>query len=184
MKSRRSRPERYAGQLLLAHPVLKDPNFRRAVILLSTHDADGAFGVVLNQPLGRELGELSPDFAASPLARVPLFRGGPVETDKLILAGWRQTGDAEIELHFGLEPERAAALLADTNATVRGFLGYSGWSGGQLEHEMKQQTWFIADPADYNLAADEGTALWRLVLGSLDPELKLLADEPDDPGRN
>ncbi len=184
MKSRRSRPERYAGQLLLAHPVLKDPNFRRAVILLSTHDADGAFGVVLNQPLGRELGELSPDFAASPLARVPLYRGGPVETDKLILAGWRQTGDAEIELHFGLEPERAAALLADTNATVRGFLGYSGWSGGQLEHEMKQQTWFIADPADYNLAADEGAGLWRLVLGSLDPELKLLADEPDDPGRN
>ncbi len=54
MKERRlpRKPPTYAGQLLLAHPVLRDPNFRRTVVLLSGHDAAGAMGVVLNRPLG------------------------------------------------------------------------------------------------------------------------------------
>lgn len=185
MKSRRSRSESLAGQLLLSHPVMKDANFARTVILLSAHDAEGALGVVLNRPLAQRLGGLSPDFSFGPLAEVPLYRGGPVETEKLILAGWRwRDGAAEFELQFGLDPERATALLADPRATVRGFLGYAGWGKGQLEHEMKHHTWFVAGPADYNLAAEEGPALWRMILGSLDPELKLLADEPDDPALN
>ncbi len=184
MKPRR-RAESLAGQLLLAHPALKDPNFARTVVLLSAHDADGALGVVLNRPLGRRLGELGGDFALGPLAQVPLHTGGPVEPEKMLLAGWRwRAATSEFELHFGLDPARAEELLAAGDATVRGFLGYSGWSGGQLENEMKQQTWFVAGPADYNLAAAEGPALWRLVLGSLDPQLKLLADEPEDPARN
>lgn len=184
MKPRR-RAESLAGQLLLAHPVLKDTNFRRAVVLLSEHDADGALGVVLNRPLGRNLGDLAADFALGPLAKVPLYTGGPVEPEKLLLAGWRWRAKThEFELHFGLEPDRAEELLASGEATVRAFLGYAGWSGGQLETEMKQQTWFVAGPADYNLASADGPALWRLVLGSLDPQLKLLADEPEDPARN
>jgi putative transcriptional regulator len=185
MKSRRPNTASLAGQLLLSHPAMKDPNFGRTVILLSAHDQDGALGVVLNRPLGRRIGELGPEFAASPLALVPLYRGGPVETEKLILAGWRwrqTTGD--FELHFGLDPERAEHLALDPAVTVRGFLGYAGWGQGQLENEMKQQTWFVAGPADYNLASAEGTGLWRLILGSLDPQLKLLADEPEDPSRN
>jgi len=185
MKSRGSSGRSLAGHLLLSHPVMKDPNFGRTVVLLSAHDADGALGVVINRPLGRALGELSPDFAVGALAKVPLYRGGPVETDKLILAGWRwrpDTGDFEVQ--FGLDPERAEQLALDPNATLRGFLGYAGWSKGQLEGEMRQQTWFVADPADFNLVSEDGPGLWRLVLGALDPELKLLADEPEDPSRN
>jgi putative transcriptional regulator len=184
MKSRRS-PASLAGQLLLSHPAMKDPNFGRTVVLLSAHDADGALGVVLNRPLGRRLGELGVDFALGPLSRVPLYQGGPVETEKLILAGWRwRETTSEFELQFGLDPDRAAQLALDPAATLRGFLGYAGWGKGQLEREMKQQTWFVAGPADYNLGSEEGPALWRLILGSLDPQLKLLADEPDDPARN
>lgn len=185
MRPRRSRSESLAGQLLLAHPVMKDPNFARAVILMSAHDANGALGVVLNRPLGRRLVDLSPDFSLGPLAQVPLYGGGPVEKEKLILAGWLWQGsDNGFELHFGLDPERAMALIEDPRATVRGFLGYSGWGKGQLDNELKQNTWFVAGPADYNLSAEEGPALWRMILGSLDPELKLLADEPDDPSKN
>ena len=76
-----------AGSLLLAHPALRDLNFRRSVILMSTHSADGAMGVVLNRPLGKRLGELNGEFALSPLAGVPLFGGGPVEPGQLLLAG-------------------------------------------------------------------------------------------------
>lgn len=184
MKARRS-TESLAGQLLLSHPAMKDPNFGRTVVLLSAHDADGALGVVINRPLGRRLGELSTDLALGPLSKVPLYRGGPVETEKLILAGWRWRAEShEFELQFGLDPDRAEMLALDPQATLRGFLGYSGWGKGQLEKEMRVQTWFLAGPADYNLSSEDGPGLWRMILGSLDPQLKLLAEEPDDPGLN
>jgi putative transcriptional regulator len=185
MTAPRPSPESLAGQLLLAHPGMKDPNFGRGVVLLSAHDADGAVGLVINRPLGKVLGELGPDFAVGPLAKVPLYRGGPVETDKLIFAGWRwREESAEFEIQFGLDPERAEALALDGGAVLRGFLGYSGWGKGQLEHEMKRATWFVAEPAGFNLSAADGSGLWRMILGALDPELKLLADEPDDPSLN
>jgi putative transcriptional regulator len=185
MKARRTSHDSLAGQLLLSHPAMKDPNFGRTVVLLSAHDPDGALGVVINRPVGKRLGEIGPEFAVGPLAKVPLYHGGPVETGKLILAGWRwQEHSGDFELQFGLDPQRAEMLALDPRATVRGFLGYSGWSKGQLEKEMKQQTWFVAGPADYNLSSEDGPGLWRLILGSMDPELKLLADEPEDPSKN
>ena len=185
MQVRRGKHESLAGQLLVSHPRMLDPNFHRTVILLSAHDADSALGVVLNRPLGRTLGTNSPGFALTPLAGIPLYQGGPVEQEKLILVAWHtrsQTG--EFELQFGLEPDRAVDIADVPGVTVRGFLGYSGWGKGQLENEMKHQTWFIAPAAQYNLTAAEGPALWRMVLGSLDPELKLFADEPDNPSLN
>lgn len=183
--SRRNPRTNYAGQLLLSHPALKDPNFNRTVVLMSAHDADGALGVVINRPMERRLVDLSPDFAIGPLAEVPLYTGGPVDPEKLILAAWRwPEATGEFELHFGLDPERAAVLAESKGYTLRAFLGYAGWSKGQLEEEMKQRGWFAAPPSGYNLSAEDGPALWRLILGSLDPELKLLADEPEDPSRN
>lgn len=185
MKTRHKTPRSLTGQLLLAHPVMRDPNFGRAVVLMSAHDPNGALGVVINRPLRQRLDDVSTDFALGPLAAVPVYRGGPVETEKLILAAWRwRESTDEFELQFGLDVERATELAQVGDFTLRAFLGYAGWSGGQLETEMQQNAWFVAGPADYNLEAEEGTALWRLILGSLDPELKLLADEPDDPSRN
>ena len=178
-------PSSLAGHLLLAHPSLKDDNFRRSVVLLSAHDGDGALGVVLNRPTGRTLGELSEELALTTLAGLPVYHGGPVETEKLILVAWQLRAEpSEFQLSFGLNPDRAAALVATPGVCVRGFLGYAGWSAGQLENELTHHTWFTAPAAAYNLAAAEGTGLWRLFLGSLDPELKLLADEPEDPALN
>lgn len=185
MKERGKTRKTLAGQLLLAHPTLRDANFHRTVILMSAHDADGAMGVVLNRPLGRPLGEISPDFALTPLADLPVYRGGPVETAKLILVAW-QTDEAagELQLSFGLEPEKAFALFGRPGVTLRAFMGYAGWDKGQLENELKHNTWFTAPMEHYNLGAAEGPGLWRMILGSLDPELKLFADEPEDPSRN
>lgn len=174
-----------AGQLLLAHPGLKDASFRRAVILLSADDPAGALGVVLNRPLGRRLGQVMPAFALGPLAEVPLYRGGPVEPEKLLLAAWRRrVVDEQFELHFGVEPAKAALLAAQPEVTVRAFVGYAGWSRGQLGNELQGSTWFVAAPSDYNLTVADGPELWRLILGSLNPELKLLANEPEDPSVN
>ena len=185
MKERGRSKKSYVGQLLLANPSLRDPNFKRAVILMSAHDAAGAMGVVLNRPLPRQLGELNVEFARTALAGVPVYQGGPVETEKLILVSWqRHEQQMEFQLNFGLEVGQAIALVGTPGLTLRAFLGYSGWGQGQLESEMRQNTWIPAPLADYNLGAEEGTGLWRMILGSLDPELKLLAEEPDDPALN
>jgi len=185
MKERGRTTRSLAGQLLLASPAMRDPNFRRTVILMSAHDPDGALGAVLNRPLGKELGSLNPEFALGPLAHIPLYSGGPVEQAKLILTAWRWRDEAgEFQLNFGLDPARAAEMVGQPGTTVRGFLGYAGWGKGQLENEMRRETWIVAPTEHYNLESTEGTGLWRMILGSLGPDLKLLADEPDDPGVN
>ncbi len=174
-----------AGQLLLAHPVLRDPNFKRAVVLMSVHNAEGAMGVVLNRPLDKQLGELNTEFAFGPLAGVQVYCGGPVEPEQLILVSWQWLkGENAFQLQFGIEPEKAAELVGTPEVTVRAFLGYSGWGKGQLENEMKHDTWFTAPAAGGLLEQGDGVPLWRAILGSLNPELKLLANEPDDPTMN
>lgn len=175
--------ETLAGSLLLAHPAMKDPNFRRSVVLMSAHNDEGAMGVVINRPMGKRLGELSGDFALGPLAAVPLYKGGPVQTEQLVLAAW-QVRDDGFRLHFGIEPEKAQQLMAEEGTHVRAFLGYSGWSAGQLENEMKLHTWVVAEvPADL-LSQSQDDSLWRTVLGREGAEWRLLADEPDELGSN
>ncbi len=187
MKERRPpRPSAtLAGQLLLAHPALRDPNFRRTVILMSAHSPEGAMGVVLNRPLDRQLGELNSSFALSPLAGVPLYCGGPVEPEQLIIVSWQwMPADHALQLQFGIEPEKAGSLLGNPGVTLRAFLGYSGWGDGQLENEMKHQTWLITPVQGEVLGQGDGVALWRTLLGAIDPELKLLANEPEDTSLN
>lgn len=187
MRERRTgrKPKSLAGQLLLAHPALQEPTFRRTVILLSAHNDEGAMGVVLNRPLGRQLAELNAEFALGPLAGVPLYSGGPVSPDQLIIVSWQWLQAEEaFQLHFGIEPEKAAELVGTPGVVVRGFLGYAGWSGGQLENEMKHDTWFVATVDGEELERADDVVLWRRILGSLDPDLKLQAGEPDDPALN
>jgi putative transcriptional regulator len=174
-----------AGSLLLAHPSLKDENFRRAVILLSSHDANGAMGVVLNRPLGKTLGQLTPDFALSPLASVPLFQGGPVETQQLLLCGWKMHDDGSgFQLMFGIDPARATELVGQEGAELRGFLGYSGWTAGQLENELRHNTWVVSPLVTELLEAEHDEALWKTILSGIGDEWKLLAEEPEDPELN
>ena len=187
MKERRAakKSDTLAGQLLLAHPALRDPYFRRSVILPSAHSAEGAMGVVLNRPLDKQLGELNSEFAFGPLAGVPVYAGGPVEPEQLIIVSWQWLEEeSAFQLHFGVEPEQAAEMVGTPGITLRAFVGYSGWGKGQLENEMKHDTWLVSTVEGEILGQADGTALWRQILGSLDPELKLLADEPDDPTVN
>ncbi|MDR0902979.1 MAG: YqgE/AlgH family protein [Opitutaceae bacterium] len=173
-----------AGSLLLAHPAMNGDAFRRSVVLLSTHDENGAMGIVLNRPLGKQLGQLDPAFALTKLADVPLYRGGPVETARLMLCGWRFHPDGSgFQLMFGINPDKALDLLDTGGVHLRGFMGYSGWSAGQLENEMKHQAWVVS-PLRPDAFAATGRRLWSDLLGSLAPEWKLLANEPDDPALN
>jgi len=180
-----SKTRSHAGELLLAHPGLRDPNFRRAVVLMSVHNDEGAMGVVLNRPLKKQLGELTLEFASGPLAAVPLYYGGPVEPAQLIIISWQWLElESTFQLQFGLSPDKAMELVGQPGVVLRAYLGYSGWSAGQLEDEMHQDTWFSTGVEMEPMENLDGIALWRSLLGSVDPELRLLADEPDDPTLN
>jgi putative transcriptional regulator len=180
---RKETKETLAGTLLLAHPVMRDPNFRRSVVLMSVHTAEGAMGVVLNRPVGQRLGELNGDFALGPLASVPLFKGGPVHPEQLIIAAWQSRPDG-FRLHFGIEPDKAVQLMDEEGTHVRAFLGYSGWSAGQLENEMERQTWVVASVPEDLLAQPQDDLLWKTVLSREGAEWRLFADEPEDTAQN
>ncbi|MDE3085038.1 MAG: YqgE/AlgH family protein [Verrucomicrobiota bacterium] len=182
-ESRRSTQQNLAGQLLLAHPAMHDPNFRRTVVLMSAHSDDGAMGVVLNRPVGKHLGQFNGQFALGALSNVPVFRGGPVQTEQLLLAAWQFRPDG-FKLYFGLEPEKAEQLRADEGMELRAFLGYSGWTKGQLENELRHKTWVVAPVPGDLLQYPQDVGLWRTVLGGMSADWKVLAGEPDDPEAN
>jgi putative transcriptional regulator len=174
-----------AGSLLLAHPSMRDENFRRAVVLLSTHDEKGAMGVVLNRPLGKRLGQLNAEFALSPLASVPLYQGGPVQTEQLLLCAWKFHADQSgFQLMFGIDPNKAIELQEEQGTQLRAFLGYAGWTGGQLENELSQNTWVVTPLVAKLMEEKPDDTLWRTILTDLNHDWKLLVDEPDDPSLN
>jgi putative transcriptional regulator len=184
-RSDSSHPDVLTGSLLLAHPSLKDPNFKRTVVLLSSHSAEGAMGVVLNRPMNKTLGDLNEAFASSPLCAIDLFEGGPVQTEQVILCAWRPHPDQEgYQLMFGIDPQKAEELLEDDAVHLRAFLGYAGWTSGQLEDELTQNTWVVSGLVADLLDDRPDDRLWRDLLGQIDYEWKLLAGEPEDPSLN
>src|SRR3954451_4850064 len=82
-------PLSLAGSLLVAHPNMLDPNFRRAVLFISSHDpADGAVGVILHRPLDKEVADLVTETPPEGLGYVPVFLGGPVGKNQLMFAAF------------------------------------------------------------------------------------------------
>lgn len=179
--------EGLSGTLLLAHPSLMDPNFKQAVILLSMHAGEeGALGVVINRPLDKKLGELDTEYNSTALSQIPVYQGGPVEGEKIILAAWKWIEeDRTFRLYFGVTAERLEAMILDDPELIaRGFIGYAGWTEGQLEGELSQQAWVVA-PIDGNLLRDhDGPELWKVALSASNPEFAFLVNSPDDPSLN
>ncbi len=177
------------GRLLIAHAILRDPNFRRTVIFICDHDAeDGAYGLVLNRPLEQMAADFLPDDtdAAEVLAQVPVFHGGPVGSDRLVFAdfGWdKKKKIATVRHALGME-EVTSLVEEGSAAQLRAFVGYAGWSGGQLEEELAQGSWVLADPVASSFHLDHVAKLWRETLSRLGPAYRLMALQPDNPSLN
>lgn len=178
--------ENLSGSLLVAHPSLLDPNFRHSVVLVSAHSQeDGTLGVVINRPLGKTLGEQSLEFAFGPLADVPIYQGGPVQYEQVLLAAWHWAPDQGIfRMYFGISEEKATELIASPGMQVRAFLGYSGWGKGQLESERADNAWLVSPISDTSIQEMEGERLWRAFIERLQPDLLFLGQLPEDPSLN
>ena len=180
--------ESLAGSLLLAHPCLRDPNFEKTVVFLSMHSPEnGAFGVVLNRPSGRRLNELMPDQDLGLLAMAPVYLGGPVATDQLLLAAfrWEETPAGGVwSWRHDLTFETASEAVQEEGTILRVFAGYSGWSQGQLEKELNHHTWVKHTPGPELLEPDLMEALWKGLLITHGPAFEFLVNAPENLGNN
>ena len=168
------------GNLLLAVPSMQDPNFKRAVIFVAAHNAeDGAFGYVLNRPLDQRVADLLPDQDLGALGQVPVYIGGPVATDKLAFASlqWnRKKSTLRCQTHLSVADAIHALSMGHE---VRGFVGYSGWSSGQIEGEIERKSWIISPAKKVILDVEQPAAMWGAVLDEMGPIYQLMANTPD-----
>ena len=171
------------GALLVALPALMDAHFRRTILFLSHHDdEDGAVGFILNRPLKENLGELAG--SSGGLGHVPVFEGGPVERQHLILTRllWNHEG-----AHFQSLSEEDLAEKENT-ADLRAFTGYAGWTAGQLEREIEEKSWIVLPPTSALispvLTQEEGVSRWKSLMKELGPWYHLLSEAPDNPSLN
>ena len=180
----------WSGQLLVATPVLTDPNFARTVVQLVQHsDEDGALGVVLNQPSETPLADVLPGWALLAPDPVVVFVGGPVQESAAICLGRLAPGDRDEScvpvpgapwlgtLNLEAEP-------ADPVQEVRVFAGYAGWSPGQLEAEVEEGAWWVLDGLPSDCFTPEPHRLWAAVLRRQGMPLALAASYPPDPALN
>jgi putative transcriptional regulator len=176
-----------SGSLLIAHPSLLEPTFRRTVIMLADHDdKKGSFGLVLNRPTGKLVGDLLDEKPLGHLARVPVLHGGPVEPDKLLLVAFKWHAEKRLlECRHHISLEEAAQLAAAQHHTVRAFVGYSGWTGGQIEGELAQRAWLVrkADKEEV-LEVEKSPTIWREMTKTFGPWFQLVAEAPEDSGLN
>src|ERR687885_2829011 len=134
-------PRSFAGSLLVAHPNLLDPNFRRTVLFVSEHEPnEGALGVIINRPLDRPVAELVSGTPPTGLADVPVFLGGPVGKNQLMFAAFEWQKGARLKLNRNVALEETSDEVGKKNLlTVCAFVGYAGWGAGQLETEIQQK---------------------------------------------
>src|SRR3977135_4480360 len=109
----------FAGSLLVAHPNMLDPNFRRAVLFISAHEPDeGALGVILNRPLDKQVCDLVSETPPDGLADVPVFLGGPVGRNQLMFAAFEWEKGSGLKLNHNVNIDEASEKAGADPASV------------------------------------------------------------------
>ncbi|MFW5844610.1 MAG: YqgE/AlgH family protein [Planctomycetota bacterium] len=166
-----------AGSLLVATPMLEDPNFRHAVVYIAEHNEDGTLGFILNRPLDLPLDEVWDGCPDSLTGLRCCAQGGPVETHKgLLLHGYEQVpgaGSLCAGVWIGGDGDAIRAAASDDPEMPchgpRLILGHAGWSEGQLAGEIGAGAWAVR-PGDARLLLnpDPPEDLWQTCLGAGD----------------
>lgn len=174
------------GQLLLDSGQLGGSFFQRTVVLICKHDAEGAFGLVLNRMVGKSVGELIIADLPELIKSAPLYLGGPVQPGALSYLhtdSFIPDADVMTNLALGHSLDDLLELGENFSPTkkVRMFAGYAGWSPGQLEGEMKRKAW-LTYPASLELVFEiPPEQLWQKVLQNKGGwKNKLLSQMPED----
>lgn len=171
--------------LLLSMPQMQDPNFTRTVVLLCDYLPEGAFGLVINRPTAlsaSEMVKLDPPVRQS--NQLPLFSGGPVQPER----GWVLVSEPPPEpdvrkvvegLYLSTSPEVLRRVLETSpEPRARVVAGYAGWGPGQLDEELAQSAWLMAD-VELDLVFDvDASAMWETAIRRLGADPSLLQTSP------
>jgi len=173
------------GQLLLDNGRLQGSFFHRTVLLICQHDDEGAFGLVLNRPTGNKVGDALTANLPDTLKTQGLFLGGPVQPQALsFLHSDSFLPDANVMPNLNLDHslDNLVELGGSFSPTqqIKVFAGYAGWSPGQLDDEMKRNTW-LTHPASLELVFHaKPEELWPLILKEKGWQYRLLSQQPED----
>lgn len=177
------------GILLIADPFLKDPNFLRTVVFLCEHKEEGSFGFVLNRQYENTLDELIPELEGH---SIPVYYGGPVQLDSIhflhqypdeipggqeVMKGVFWGGDFDAVIDLIKKPSFDAAK-------IRFYIGYSGWSEGQLNDELTEKTWLTVQASRRLIFHTDYTEVWKDSLKHLGGDYEIMANFPIDPQLN
>ena len=183
-------PDPKGGDFLISEPFLPDPNFERSVVLICENSEEGTFGLVLNKTTDLLLEDVMDE-------EIPfhgtLNIGGPVEQNTLhFIHRIEEPIEGSVEIGHGLywsgNFEQIKSLLREGTIdeySVKFFLGYSGWSEGQLREELDRQSWFVKPTATPRQVFDlQEEALWKSILEDMGGKYKVFSNYPIDPRLN
>ncbi|HNW57815.1 MAG TPA: YqgE/AlgH family protein [Bacteroidales bacterium] len=177
------------GKILISEPFLPDTFFNRSIVYLTDHTPQGSVGFILNKKLDLKLNAALEGFDDWD---ENLNMGGPVAPDTLHYL--HNLGDlipksvlVEGNIFWGGDIDCIRDLIKSGEinpSQIRFFLGYSGWSAGQLERELKEDSWVIAKVKSEIIMNNRGNDAWKLVLRSFKNKYRMWADFPDSPEMN
>ncbi len=181
--------EAQKGRILLSEPYLADPNFERTTILLTEHNEEGTVGFILNKPSESRVSEVMDDLAGID-ARI--FIGGPVQQDTLHyihrIPGLEQAIEIGEGIYWGGDFDQLIEMVNTNQVNVtdiKFFLGYSGWANGQLEEELKIESWIVSDRTTEELIFEtDPDAMWKKGLQALGGRFSVYSNYPADPRMN
>ena len=176
------------GKLLIAEPFLIDSNFSRTVVLLCEHGEEGSVGFILNRSTELTLGDLLPELYTPSLT---IYQGGPVQMDTLHMMHRvpQSLGGNEVapDVFWGGSYEALQDVVeqdAYSAEDLRLFVGYSGWSAGKLEAEMKEGSWLVGDATSHLLFDTPPEQVWKEAIKLLGKDHAFLANMPLNPQLN
>ena len=177
------------GRILISEPYLPDPNFERTIILLCENNEDGSFGFVLNKPSLANVSDVMDDIKNYD---TPAMVGGPVQQDTLHYIHRFASLDDAVEITSGIfwggNFEKLLFLLETkqlAHKDIKFFLGYSGWTAGQLEEELEQDSWIVSDQVSEELIFDTAPdAMWKKTLTIMGGRFSVYSNYPKDPRLN
>ncbi len=179
-----------AHHLLIAMPSLQDPVFSRTVTYLCEHNDDGAMGLILNRPVDISLQQLlvaltikDEGFTLAPATNNQVLFGGPVNSDRgfvLHSAGSTFASSHQLTDEIALTTSKDVLEALGTLDQPQRYLvtlGYSGWSPGQLEQELRDNVW-LTIPAEPELLFEVPQAqLWQQAVSRLGIDICHLSND-------
>lgn len=177
------------GKVLISEPFLMDHFFNRTLIYLTEHTEEGAVGFILNKSLELKVQDALNDF---PAWEQTVCMGGPVATETmhfLHTLGEAVPGSMEVEegIYWGGDLSVIAEMIRQGKVKageLRFFLGYSGWGAGQLDAELKENSWMIGKVNPQVVMTKSSPSVWKDILKQMDNKYRLWADFPPSPDLN